>query len=163
MMAGLAHAVVTLSLVSPKNGNPRHLLVEMAIKSPRRSAPIPRPIRLPRRANQLVNRVVQKASFRSPDFIGFFAPISEIRDGPLPTVCELLDSLLSAFLSGEEFWVQSRLISGSCHLLNHCEYQLLVAAIQAGRISADYAEEADLRFVGFQTWLIGEIFRIGSK
>ena len=99
-----------------------------------------------------MNRVVQKASFRSPEFIGFYAPISEIRNGPLVTVCELLDSLLSAFLSGEEFWVQSRLISGSCcHLLNHCEYQLLVAAIQAGRISADYAEEADLRFVGFQT------------
>jgi hypothetical protein len=31
-------------------------------------------------------RVVQKASFRSPEFIGFFAPISEIRAGPLPTV-----------------------------------------------------------------------------
>jgi hypothetical protein len=34
----------------------------------------------------LVNRVVQKASFRSPEFIGFFAPISEIRAGLLPTV-----------------------------------------------------------------------------
>jgi hypothetical protein len=33
-----------------------------------------------------VNRVVQKASFRSPEFIGFFAPISEIRAGLLPTV-----------------------------------------------------------------------------
>jgi hypothetical protein len=32
-----------------------------------------------------VNRVVQKAAFRSPEFIGFFAPISEIRAGPLPT------------------------------------------------------------------------------
>jgi hypothetical protein len=31
-------------------------------------------------------RVVQKASFRRPEFIGFFAPISEIRAGPLPTV-----------------------------------------------------------------------------
>jgi hypothetical protein len=29
--------------------------------------------------------VVQKASFRSPKFIGFYAPISEIRAGPLPT------------------------------------------------------------------------------
>jgi hypothetical protein len=28
--------------------------------------------------------VVQKASFRSPEFIGFFAPISEIRAGLLP-------------------------------------------------------------------------------
>jgi hypothetical protein len=36
-----------------------------------------------------VNRVVQKASFRSPEFIGFFAPIPEIRAGPLPTVCGL--------------------------------------------------------------------------
>ena len=30
-------------------------------------------------------RVVQKASFRSPEFIGFFAPISENRGGPLAT------------------------------------------------------------------------------
>jgi len=29
--------------------------------------------------------VVQKASFRSPEFIGFFAPISKIRAGPLAT------------------------------------------------------------------------------
>jgi hypothetical protein len=49
-------------------------------------ASLPRPGRQPCRANQLVNRVVQKASFRSPVFIGFFAPISEIRAGPLPTV-----------------------------------------------------------------------------
>jgi hypothetical protein len=40
----------------------------------------------PGNANHLVNRVVQKASFRSPEFIGFFAPISEIRAGLLPTV-----------------------------------------------------------------------------
>jgi hypothetical protein len=33
-----------------------------------------------------VNRVVQKASFQNPNFIGFFAPISEIRAGPLATV-----------------------------------------------------------------------------
>jgi hypothetical protein len=39
----------------------------------------------PGNANQLVTRVVQKASFRSPKFIGFYAPISEIRAGPLPT------------------------------------------------------------------------------
>ena len=91
---------------------------------------VPRPGRHPHRANQLVNRVVQKASFRSPEFIGSFASIFANRAGPLATVCELLDSLLSAFLSGEEFWVQSRLISGSCHLLNHCEYQILVAVIQ---------------------------------
>ncbi len=37
-------------------------------------------------ANQLVNRVVQKASFRSPEFIGFFAPIFTNRAGPLATV-----------------------------------------------------------------------------
>jgi hypothetical protein len=33
----------------------------------------------------LMNRVVQKASFRSPEFIGFFAPISKIDAGVLPT------------------------------------------------------------------------------
>jgi hypothetical protein len=38
-------------------------------------------------ANQLVNRVVQKASFRSPEFIGFFSPIFANRAGPLATVC----------------------------------------------------------------------------
>jgi hypothetical protein len=48
-------------------------------------ASLPRPGRQPRLANQLVNRVVQKASFQNPDFIGFFAPISKIRAGLLPT------------------------------------------------------------------------------
>ena len=147
------------SPITPKSGIPAF----RDSTTPRPSVPSTPRSAAPSSANQLVNRMVQKAPFRSPEFIGFLAPIFANRAGPLPTVCELLDSLLSAFLSGEEFWVQSRLISGSCHLLNHCEYQLLVAAIQAGRISADYAEEADLRFVGFQTWLIGEIFRIGSK
>jgi hypothetical protein len=54
------------------------------IASPQR--PSPALLGSPSSANQLVNRVVQKASFRSPEFIGFFAPISEIRAGLLPTV-----------------------------------------------------------------------------
>jgi hypothetical protein len=60
------------------------LLVEMAIKSPS-PATLPRPVGSPGNANQTANRVVQKAPFRSPEFIGFFASISEIRAGPLAT------------------------------------------------------------------------------
>jgi hypothetical protein len=48
-------------------------------------ASLPRSVGSPGNANQLVNRVVQKASFRNPEFIGFFARISEIRAGPLAT------------------------------------------------------------------------------
>jgi hypothetical protein len=58
----------------------------MAIKSPRPSAHFRVPLGSLGNANQLVNRAVQKASFHSPEFIGFFAPISEIRAGLLPTV-----------------------------------------------------------------------------
>jgi hypothetical protein len=50
------------------------------------SVPFRPPGRQPRRVNQLVNRVVQKALFQNLNFIGFFAPISEIGAGLLPTV-----------------------------------------------------------------------------
>jgi len=53
--------------------------------TPRPSVPFHAPVGSPGNANHLVNRVVQKASFRSPEFIGFFAPISENRGGPLAT------------------------------------------------------------------------------
>ena len=54
--------------------------------TPRPSVPFRAPVGSLDNANQLVNRVVQKASFQNPNFIGFFAPISEIRAGPLATV-----------------------------------------------------------------------------
>lgn len=70
-------------LFRPKRESPA-FAGEMAIKSPS-PASLPCPSRQPRLANQLVNRVVQKPSFCSPEFIGFFAPIFANRDGPLAT------------------------------------------------------------------------------
>jgi hypothetical protein len=69
----------------PKTGIPA-FAGEMAIKSPSPASPSAPRSAAPASANQTAKRVVQKASFRSPEFIGFFAPISEIGAGLLPTV-----------------------------------------------------------------------------
>jgi hypothetical protein len=71
-----------ISLVSPKAGTPA--FPDFTSPSPQR--PFLAPIGSPSNANQLPNRVVQKASFQNPNFIGFFAPISKIRAGLLAKV-----------------------------------------------------------------------------
>jgi hypothetical protein len=68
-------------LLRPKRESRRFLILHR----PAPALPIRAPFGSPDNANQLVNRVVQKALFQNPEFIGFFALIFANRAGPLAT------------------------------------------------------------------------------